>query len=194
MDIKFHKFAEEQLAREVSFENVKEALFLISRKRDSKDPTIVEIMDLNYIWMFLPNRGKSYYVIQCNLFNDQVEREFYNISRISYIEYILKVEERIREINRINLEETDEEEYEEYFEDIISENDYYELTDQEYFNILNITPPRKTSPYIFFCKNFRDMASRDIERYSDKSLSYSQLGLTLGEKWANLPEKGKLDY
>jgi hypothetical protein len=50
--------------------------------------------------------------------------------------------------------------------------------------------PARKSPYVLFAYDHRD---RIKQEYAN-TLSFGELGMKLGELWANLPEFGSMDY
>lgn len=182
MDTRFLNFATDVLGYTVTMNDYQIAKRILRRD----DAQIVEINNAAAIWKDLPMRGRQYYVLECQRLNDQVTHEFLNRPRVSYTEYVNTIEERVAFMNS----EMDEDEFEEYSEPILSESDYNNLPTEEYVEIMHISLPILTSPYIYFCKTLKK--SHNALEFS--TLSFTEAGNKLGGMWQDLPDKGKLDY
>ena len=154
-----------------------------------------EILSWIKIFEKLPLRGKKFYIEESEREYEFKLHQFFNIPKKTYYEYVFKKEQdiKLRE-EELGKELWEEEELEEEII-ILSESDYNQLTIEDYCNELHIPKPRKTSPYILFAKQHRQIEMLDISRYAGSdNVTYSLIGESLGNKWDCLPFKGKLDY
>jgi hypothetical protein len=188
MDIAFKKFLTEELKTQVFSDEIVSAHCNILSGNMPTQPRVLEIMILCEIWKNTPLRGKVFYKKECHFVNEYIFYMFNIRPRLSYVEYIVKLEKDML-YNSKYFQDTREYFCKVYHDELISEEEYLRLSDDDYIKLVGLKF-RMLTP----CEHFIEQMIDDFHENNISMEEYHTLQKKLRIKWNDLPEKGKLDY